>query len=154
MKLTYSQECKLFENCATGWEGHYLCGQFYCCSRLCPVLPVSDPSSCCYLCLVVLVVTICASRLSQMLFDWSIVTYIFSHLFLWAVLMHILDVCVYQLLVATITMSCSGCRCILQGFFLLLKCIKLFVYLGHLCDWSCWFSDVLVTFAGKSHSTS
>ena len=63
--------------------------------------------------------------------------------------MHIHDVCVYRLLVATVTMSPSGCCCILQGFFLLLKCIKLFVYLGDLCDWLCWFSDVLVTFAGK-----
>ena len=58
----------------TGWGGLYLCGLFYCCSRLCPVLPVSDPLSCCYLCLVVLVVPICVSRLSQTLSDWLIVT--------------------------------------------------------------------------------
>ena len=63
--------------------------------------------------------------------------------------MHIHDVCVYRLLVATVMMSHSGCCCILQGFFLLLRCINLFVYLGDLCDWSCWFSDVLVTFVGK-----
>ena len=68
--------------------------------------------------------------------------------------MHIHDVCVYRLLVVTVTMSHSGCHCILQGFFLLLKGFKLFVYLGDLHDWSCWFSDVLVTFVGKSHSTS
>ena len=54
--------------------GHYLCDLFYCCSRLCPVLPVCDPLSCCYLRLVILVVPICASRLSQTLFDWLIVT--------------------------------------------------------------------------------
>ena len=49
---------------------------------------------------------------------------------------------------STVTTSRSGCRCILQCFFLLLKCIKLFVYLGDLHDWSCWFSNVLVAFAG------
>ena len=138
----------MFENCTTGWGGRYLCGLFYCCSRLCPVLPVSDPLSCCYLHLVVLVVPICASRLSQTLSDWLIVTYIFLHPFLWAVLMHIHDVCVYQLFGATVTTSRSGCHCILQGSFLLLKCIKLFVYLSDLCDWLCWFSNVLVAFAG------
>ena len=58
----------------SGWGGHYLCGLFYCCSRLCPVLPVSNPLSCCYLHLVILVIPICVSRLSQMLSDLLIVT--------------------------------------------------------------------------------
>ena len=38
---------------------------------------------------------------------------IFAPFSLWAALMHIHDVCVYQLLVATVTTSRSGCRCIL-----------------------------------------
>ena len=42
--------------------------------------------------------------------------------------MHIHDVCVYWFLVATVTTSHSGCRCILQRCLLPLKCIKLFVY--------------------------
>ena len=101
----------MFETCAAGWRGHYLCDLFYCCSRLCPVLPVCDPLFCCYLRLVVLVVPICASRLSQMLFDWLIVTWIFSHLFsLWVVLIHIHDVCVYWLLVATVTIGRAAFR--------------------------------------------
>ena len=51
-----------------------LCTWFYDCSRLCPISPVYDPSCCCYLQSVVLVINGLVSRLSQTSFDWSTVT--------------------------------------------------------------------------------
>ena len=57
---------------------------------------------------------------------------IFAPFSLWAALMHIHDVCVYWLLVATVTTSRSGCHCILQRFLSPLKCIKLLVYFERL----------------------
>ena len=103
----------LFEICTTGWGDHYLCDLFYCCSRLCPILPVYDPSLCCYLCLVILVVPICVLRLSQMRSDCLIVTYIFLRLFLVGC-SHAYSWCLQLLvLAATVTTSHSGCHCIL-----------------------------------------
>ena len=63
MSVTYSLECKIFM--WTSWRSRYLSGLFYGCSRLCPILPVWDPLFCCYLHLVVLVIPIWVSRLSQ-----------------------------------------------------------------------------------------
>ena len=103
----------LFEICTTGWGDRYLCGLFYCCSQLHPILPVYDPLLCCYLHLVILVIPICMSRLLQTWSDWLIVTYIFSCLFLVGC-SHAYSWCLQLLvLVATVTTSHSGCCCIL-----------------------------------------
>ena len=62
--------------------------------------------------------------------------------------MHIHDVCVYRLwwrslrqVVLVVAVSCNVS-------FILLKRVRLFVYLGDLRDWSWWFLDILVAFCG------
>ena len=55
----------LLEICPTSWRDCYLCVLFYGCSSLRPILPGCDPLLCCYLRLVILVMHILVSRLSQ-----------------------------------------------------------------------------------------